>query len=239
MSIVSVNVHFHDGELAKLAAYFVDGYVAAVQCVLAKVKFDGGYEKYQRRYHQAVKNMALMKKFLTPAQKAEIQRSLQIVARSQAALLKDNENRSKKEQLSNYKEAVRAFEGTIALTSQDIANDLGSNGGSADAYRMALACTAADVDAVRMMNEIMTMFESVDPGNKVNPTNATQPSKAPQPSTEPKRIKEPKHMKPSQEPKPSTGRHRYKKGKKPVVDPVPSALMAGIADRLMEVKLSS
>lgn len=73
----------------------------------------------------------------------------------------------------------------------------------------------------------------------VNPTNATQPSKAPQPSTEPKRIKEPKHMKPSQEPKPSTGRHRYKKGKKPVVDPVPSALMAGIADRLMEVKLSS
>jgi hypothetical protein len=135
MSIVSVNVHFHDGELAKLAAYFVDGYVAAVQCVLAKVKFDGGYEKYQRRYHQAVKNMALMKKFLTPAQKAEIQRSLQMyvilylstsiqtatlnylvsVARSQAALLKDNENRSKKEQLSNYKEAVRAFEGTIAV----------------------------------------------------------------------------------------------------------------------------
>lgn len=78
MSIVSVNVHFHDGELAKLAAYLVDGYIAAAQCVLKKFKHDGGYEKYQHRHDQALKNMALMKKYLTPAQLEEIRDSLQV-----------------------------------------------------------------------------------------------------------------------------------------------------------------
>jgi hypothetical protein len=75
MSVVGVHIHFH-GELAKLAAFLVDGYIAAARCVASKVTFDGGYDTYQRRYHQAVKNLALMKKFLTPDQTEAILHAL-------------------------------------------------------------------------------------------------------------------------------------------------------------------
>jgi hypothetical protein len=70
MSVVGVHIHFHDVQLGKLAAYLVDGYIAAKQCVASKVTLD------QRRYHQAVKNLALMKKFLTPDQTEEILHAL-------------------------------------------------------------------------------------------------------------------------------------------------------------------
>jgi hypothetical protein len=76
MSIISVHIHFHDGELTKLAAYFVDGYVAAARCVLQKAS--GNYEASQRRYHEAIKNMALMKKYLTPEQKETILHALRL-----------------------------------------------------------------------------------------------------------------------------------------------------------------
>jgi hypothetical protein len=68
----------------------------------------------------------------------------------------------------------------------------------------------------------------------VNPLNVPQPLK------EPKRTKEPKRAKPSQDPKPSMGRHRHRKAKQHAeVNPVPAALMAGMAERLMEEALSS
>jgi hypothetical protein len=76
MSVVGVHIHFHDGELAKFAAYLVEGSIAAMQCVSSKVTSKGSYEKYERIYQQAVKNMALMKKYLTPEQKALIKMSL-------------------------------------------------------------------------------------------------------------------------------------------------------------------
>jgi hypothetical protein len=76
MSIVGIHLHFHDGELAKFGASLVDGVLAAMQRVSSKVTSKGGYEKYERRYHQAVKDMALMKKYLTPDQAAEIRVSL-------------------------------------------------------------------------------------------------------------------------------------------------------------------
>jgi hypothetical protein len=76
MSVIGIHVHFHNGELAKLAGFFVDGYIAATQCISGKITFKGASEKYERRYHQAVKDMALMKKFLTPEQQEAIHTSL-------------------------------------------------------------------------------------------------------------------------------------------------------------------
>jgi len=234
MSIISVHIHF-DGELTKLAAYFVDGYVAAAHCVLRKAH--GDYEAYQRRYRQAVKNMALMKKYLTPEQKKAIQFSLRIVTQRQAALNEENATLSKKERLSKYKKAVKEFDRVIKMTSDTVIADLGLNGGEADAYRMALACTSADVNAVQMMNEVMGMFENADaPGNTENPPSTPQLSMKGKPAKEPKPAKESKHAKPPQEPKPSEVKQRSGNGKQQAaVDLMPKVLMAGMADRLQEV----
>ena len=76
MSIIGIHIHLHDDVLAKFGASLVDGVLAAMQRVSSKVTSKGRYEKYERRYHQAVKNMALMKRFLTPEQAAEIRLSL-------------------------------------------------------------------------------------------------------------------------------------------------------------------
>jgi len=76
MSLIGVNVHLHDGELVKLAAYFVDGSVSAAQCILKKFAKGGDYEKAHRCHQEAVRNMALMMKFLTPAQKRSIEAAL-------------------------------------------------------------------------------------------------------------------------------------------------------------------
>jgi len=72
----------------------------------------------------------------------------------------------------------------------------------------------------------------------INRPKTTQPSKAPKALKESKPSKEPKPTKPSRKPKPSTDKHRARKGKQQAVDPVPAALMAGMADRLMEATLS-
>ncbi|KIM85651.1 hypothetical protein PILCRDRAFT_86846 [Piloderma croceum F 1598] len=192
--IVGIHLHFHDGELAKFGASLVDGVLAAMQCIFSKVISKGGYEKYEHRYHQAVKNMALMKKYLTPDQAAEIRTS---VMERQATLNNKHESLSKKEQLVVYKEAMDDFAELIKTTLNVVIGDLGFNGGDADAYHMALACTSADLDAVQMMNKVMGLFNSVAAsGIPVNPPNAPQPLKAPQPSKEPKVpkcMKEPKH----------------------------------------------
>jgi hypothetical protein len=69
--------------------------------------------------------------------------------------------------------------------------------------------------------------------------NPPELPKESRPLKEPKRAKEPMHTKPSPKPKPSTGKQRSRKGKHhTAVDPVPVALMAGMADRLMEATLS-
>lgn len=77
MSLFTFNIHFHDGELAKLAAYLVDGSLAAAQCVIKKGTMAGDYEKARRCHEKAIQNMALMMKFLTPAQKEAIAAALE------------------------------------------------------------------------------------------------------------------------------------------------------------------
>jgi len=238
MSIISVHIHFHDGELTKLAAYFVDGYVAAARCVLQKAS--GNYEASQRRYHEAIKNMALMKKYLTPEQKETILHALRLVMQKQAALNDEDAALSKKERLLKYKKAVKDFDKVIKMTSDIVSADLGLNGGDAEAYRMALACTSADVDAKMMMHEVMSMFENVDaPGGTANPPMAPQPLTKGNPAKESKPSKESKRSKPPQQPKPSKVKQRSGKGKKQAaVDVVPKVLMASMADRLKDVTLA-
>ncbi|KIM78824.1 hypothetical protein PILCRDRAFT_10768 [Piloderma croceum F 1598] len=260
MSIVSVNVHLHDGELAKLAAYFVDGYVSAAQCILKKFAKDGDYERAHRRHLEAVRNMALMMKFLTPAQKRSIEAALVLVKHRQLQLLNEDADLTKRERIKKYKQAVKAFDGLIKMTSDAVAEDLGLNRGDAEAYHMALACTDADVDAIEMMDEVIGMFKSADTGEPKGEIVATafercvinqvpdvspkgkdvSASKEPNTSKKPKSTKDLKRTKPQQEPKPSTSsKQRSRKGKHQAdTDRVPAVLMGGMAQRLKHATIA-
>jgi hypothetical protein len=134
MSVVGIHVHFHNGELAKLAGSLVDGYIAVTQSISSKITFKGAFEKYERRYHQAVKDMALMKKFLTPEQQEAIHTSLVMcvirfvtfilrlsyqnsVCERQSELTSNHASYSKKERLALYKKAVTNFTEVIRVSS--------------------------------------------------------------------------------------------------------------------------
>jgi len=243
MSLLSVNVHLHDGELAKLAAYFVDGYVSAAQCILKKFAKGGDYERAHRCHLEAVRNMALMMKFLTPAQKRSIEAALVLVKHRQLELLTEDADLTKRERIKKYKRAVKAFDGLIKVTSDAVAEDLGLHRGDAEAYHMALACTDADVDAIKMMDEVIGMFRSADTGEQkdVSPKGQdVSASKEPNTSKMAKSTKDIKHTKQRQEPKPSTSsKQRSKKAKQqPDTDRVPAVLMGGMAQRLKHATIA-
>jgi hypothetical protein len=69
MSIIGVHVHLHDGELAKLAAYLIEGSLAALKLGSKKAK---DQQKAHRRYEEALQQVSLMMRFLTHSQKEQI-----------------------------------------------------------------------------------------------------------------------------------------------------------------------
>lgn len=73
MSIMGI--HFHGDIVTPLVEYLVDACVATAQYAHTKAP-SGKREAAEHRYHEAVKNMALIRKYLTPEQKEIFQTSL-------------------------------------------------------------------------------------------------------------------------------------------------------------------
>jgi len=162
MSVVTIELH--DLDLQKLMEYCVETYVASCRFVYEKgVKSfttSGLCQSSDRRYLQAEQMLACFAHTLTAEQRETINRSFQAVIDLQTQLQQEGLGRNKKRKMAKtYKKATQQYKFAIKLTSTSVAHDLTANMGNAEAFQMAAACGANDIDALEMAKGLMSEFQ--------------------------------------------------------------------------------
>jgi len=173
-----MSVHFHDGELAKLAEYVVDAATGGFKKIYRKGKqnltLDGKVKKAHRRKLKALEQLANFTINLSEAQIKVLDAAFTVVEDLQETLQDPNlPKREKQRVVDSYTKSVKKYAALVNSTSTTIVADLEHHKGESAAYKMAKASSAADYEAVEMAKGIRESFERA--GSNAPKRKNTQP----------------------------------------------------------------